>query len=76
MENGAGRAVGSTPWPHIRAQIKQDEQRGAKQTVQPRAPAWENKSLKPLIENTPGVGRQQEKLPASQERLLERPTGA
>ena len=29
----AGRVVGGTPWPHIRAQINLDKQRGAKQTT-------------------------------------------
>ena len=32
-ENGAGRVAGSTPWPHIRAQINQEERQGAKQTL-------------------------------------------
>ena len=44
-ENGADRAVGSTPRPHIRTQINREEWGGAgetKQTEQPRAPAWGN----------------------------------
>ena len=28
-ENGVGRAAGSTPWPHIHAQINQDERQGS-----------------------------------------------
>ena len=43
-ENGAGRAVGSTPRPHTLAQINLDERQGAKQTSQPRAPVWGNKA--------------------------------
>ena len=43
-ENGAGRAVGSTPWPHTRAQINLDERWGTKQTAQPRTPARGNKA--------------------------------
>ena len=43
-ENWAGSVAGSTPWPHICTQINQDERPGAKQTLQPRAPAWGNKA--------------------------------
>ena len=43
-ENGAGRAADSTPWPHTCTRINQDEQRGVKQTAQPRAPAGGNKA--------------------------------
>ena len=32
-ENGVGRAAGSIPQPHIRAQINREERRGAKQTA-------------------------------------------
>ena len=38
------QSVSSTPGPHIRAQINQDERRGVKQTTQPRAPARGNKA--------------------------------
>ena len=38
------QSAGSTRQPHTRAQINVDEWRGAKQTLQPRAPAWGNKA--------------------------------
>ena len=44
VEDGAGRVADSTPRPHMPAQIDRDKQRGAKQTAQPRAPAWGNKA--------------------------------
>ena len=45
-ENGAGRAAGSTLWPHTCTQINLDKRWGAKQTAQPRAPVWGNKASK------------------------------
>ena len=38
------QSAGSTPQPHIHID-KPDEWWGAKQTSQPKAPAWENKAL-------------------------------
>ena len=55
-ENGAGRAAGSTPQPHTRAQINQDEWRGAKQTTGPRVPAWGNKASDLSLKEPVGVG--------------------
>ena len=56
-ESGAGRAVGSTLWPHICAQINREERRGAQQTAaQPRAPAWGNKASNLSLKTPVGVG--------------------
>ena len=48
-ESGGERgrqSEGSTPRPHTHAQINRDEPRGAKQSEEPRAPAWGNKASK------------------------------
>ena len=57
---------------HVHMQITGRNNWGERQTAQPRVPAQGNKASKPLTE----LRKQQEKLPASQERSLERPTGS
>ena len=77
LENLAGEtAAGGPGSPTICMQINWENNREVRQATHPRVPVWGNKASKPITEKNPQGLRQKEKLQASQERLLERPTGS
>ena len=56
--------------------MNQDEQLGSETDPQPRAPVQGNEASNPGLKTPRGLRQQGEKLPASQESFLERPTGS
>ena len=65
-----GRQSAGTLWPHTRAQINRDEQRGGERST-PSNPALQRGEIKPQTSERKcpwGLGQQQERFPASQER--------
>ena len=74
-ENRAGRVAGSTPRPHICAEINRTN---SGDRSRPHNPGLRRGEIKPQTSDWKrpwGLGRQQEKLPASQERSWKDPQG-